>query len=109
LIRQKYSAGKYPQAKPFWAGVTICCLCLLVLNPLWASYLIMQRQPAISHFAAQWDTANRLILDGRSQGLAQVTVPRIDNWDGLEDLSLDSNFWVNRCANIYYGITIQTE
>jgi hypothetical protein len=97
------------QPKRLWASAVTACLCLLALNSFWAAYLILQRQPAISHFAAQWETANRQILDARAQGLNQVTVVHIDNWEGIEDLSPDPNFWVNRCANIYYGITIQTE
>jgi hypothetical protein len=82
---------------------------LFAITSLFSAAQIMQLRPTISQFAAAWDRSHSLILDAQAKGLAQVTVPPFPNWAGIEDISPDANFWVNRCAKMYYGIEVQTQ
>ena len=82
---------------------------VLGVTSLFSAAQIMQLRPAISQFAAAWDRSHSLIVDAQTRGLAEVTVPPFPNWAGIEDISPDTSFWVNRCVKIYYGIEVKTQ
>jgi hypothetical protein len=57
-------------------------------------------------YANWWDATDAKILDARSHGLEEITVPVKDNWAGLLVLNDNPKFWVNICYTNYYHIQV---
>ncbi len=51
-----------------------------------------------------WDARNASILKDRAEGNLHPLVPGIDSIAGIIELQPNENFWVNRCAAIYYDV-----
>jgi hypothetical protein len=57
-------------------------------------------------YAIWWDATDAKILEARSHGLEEITVPVKDNWAGLLVLNDNPKFWVNICYTDYYHIQV---
>ena len=57
-------------------------------------------------YAIWWDATDAKILDAKSHGLEEITVPVKDNWAGLLVLNDNPKFWVNICYTNYYHIQV---
>lgn len=64
-----------------------------------------QRQTYVA-FAQLWDRADAQILQARAQGQAEVHIPALENWAGLDRPSDNPKFWATVCYSKYYGIQV---
>ena len=54
--------------------------------------------------ATAWDARQKMILDAKSTGQMDITVPAFDSIYGITELGADPKHWVNTCAAWYYGV-----
>jgi hypothetical protein len=54
--------------------------------------------------ATAWDARQLMILDEKSGGQVNITVPEFDSIYGITELGANPANWVNRCAAWYYGV-----
>ena len=54
--------------------------------------------------AVAWDARQKMILDAKSAGQVDITVPAFDSIYGITELGPNPGNWVNTCATWYYGV-----
>ena len=80
-------------------------LCLLALYPARAAYnLFSNTEPEYRSWAAAWDVRQELILKNKSYGLTDLVVPHLPGIGYVKELDSRPDYWVNRCAEKFYGI-----
>ena len=76
------------------------------LNSMWSTYFSFQILSDYRLYARGWDIRETVIANGIERGVDSVMVPALDNPAGVEEITLDPGFFVNRCIDQYYGITV---
>jgi hypothetical protein len=51
-----------------------------------------------------WDIRQRMILNAKANGQADVTIPQFDSVYGITEIGSNPKNWVNICAAKYYGV-----
>jgi hypothetical protein len=92
-----------------WILATGLTMFFLVVSIAWNSYKLMEIQSTLREYASDWDRTDQLIRSARSEGQGKITIEKIRNGIGLEDIGPDSNTWVNQCVSDYYDIPVMTE
>jgi hypothetical protein len=86
----------------FAAGLV---LCLLALYPIRAAYnLYSAVEPEYRGWASAWDARQGMIFAEKAGGLQELVVPRLPGIGYVKELDYRPNYWVNRCAEKFYGI-----
>ena len=62
------------------------------------------KMPLYQARAAAWDARQKMILDEKSAGQVNITVPEFDSIYGITELGANPENWVNQCAAWYYGV-----
>jgi hypothetical protein len=65
---------------------------------------VYDKYPLYQARAQAWDARQQLIMDEKSKGFTEITVPQFDSIYGITELKNDPNNWVNQCAAKYYGV-----
>jgi hypothetical protein len=65
---------------------------------------VYNKLPLYQARAVAWDARQKMILDEKSAGLVDITVPEFDSIYGITELGTNRENWVNRCAAWYYGV-----
>lgn len=80
-------------------------LCLLALYPLRAVYkLYSVAGPEYRSWAVAWDSRQGKIFADKANGLLVQVVPRLPGMGYVKELDQSPDYWVNRCAEKFYGI-----
>jgi hypothetical protein len=96
---------RLPFKSAYLASVTILVLCLLALYPLRAAYNVYSSvEPEYHQWTAAWDARQEQIFVEKAQGQMDIVVPQLPGIGYVKELDTRPNFWVNRCAAVFYGI-----
>jgi hypothetical protein len=57
-------------------------------------------------YARTWDRINSQIIRAKENGDTSITIPRMNNWAGLEEPNDNPKYWVTLCFTKYYGIQV---
>jgi hypothetical protein len=83
----------------------ICLLLLgLVLYSIRMIPLIVADVSPLQARAVAWDQRQAYIYQEKASGVMNITVPAFDSIAGINELHLEENHWVNKCAASYYGV-----
>lgn len=95
----------FPLQRKAWAGYAAVALLLAAsLYPFRAATVVNRDLAQLSVRAGRWDARNAQILTAAADGQQDIQVRQIDVVQGLEDIGPDADYWVNRCAALYYGV-----
>jgi hypothetical protein len=78
-------------------------LVLLALYPLRAAWRTFGEIPVYQQRTAAWDARDAQIRALKAQGVRDLTVPFLRG-ERIQDLGDQTNFRLNRCASIIYGV-----
>ncbi|GAP05317.1 MAG TPA: hypothetical protein DEQ80_10730 [Anaerolinea thermolimosa] len=93
--------------KPSWGwvrGVAVLFLLAGCLYPFKALPVLQQETSRMALKAGLWDQRDAEIRAARAAGDMEVVVRETDVVQSLQELGPDPEFWVNRCAALYYDI-----
>jgi hypothetical protein len=102
---------RHPSPRIGWAAGGV--LAVLAVSAIGEVAAIRQVLPAVEAAAQVWDQQDRMLRAQAAAGNTQVTFP-VPQYDlaplvGLETIGADPDFWVNRCAAVYYSLqSVQT-
>ena len=88
---------------PLSTAVTLL-LVILAIYPLRAALLSLRNAPEYQARAAAWDERETQIRTLRAQGETDLTIVQFDGIDGVKELDVDPNHWINQCAATYYDV-----
>jgi hypothetical protein len=84
----------------------ILAVCLLAAGfSLWGS---AARAPELQSYARKWDERDSALRAARAAGQTALTVFGLENRDGIGDLHVEADFWINSCMAVYYGFSSLT-
>jgi hypothetical protein len=84
--------------------VSAILLTVTALYPLRAAWISLADIPEYRTRAQEWDVREAQIFAYRAQGGTDLIVDQFNGVDGVKELDVNENHWVNRCAAQYYGI-----
>lgn len=92
-------------ARPALWLTALAALALLAgsLYPLRALPALRQETAQLAVRAARWDERAAQIRASLDGGQRQVLTREVDVVQGLEDIGPNPDFWINRCAAVYFG------
>jgi hypothetical protein len=79
-------------------------LAVAALYPLRAAWIALADVPVYRHRAEKWDAREAQIYDLREQGQTDIIVYQFDGVEGVKEMDVNANHWVNRCAAKYYEV-----
>jgi hypothetical protein len=80
-------------------------LCLLAIYPIHAVYnLYIVAEPEYRSWAVAWDARQEKMLTDKTGGIQVQVVPRLPGIGYIKELDSSPDYWVNRCAEKFYGI-----
>jgi hypothetical protein len=83
----------------------ILLLGLLAFYPLRAAYNTYSiAEPEYQHWTTAWDARQVQIFAEKSQGQVDIVVQQLPGIGYVKELDTRPNFWVNRCAAVFYGV-----
>jgi Family of unknown function (DUF6056) len=56
-------------------------------------------------WSSDWDARQQQILTQKAQGIQDIVVPQLPGIAHVKELDTLANFWVNRCAANFYGVS----
>jgi len=74
------------------------------LYPLRAASVALADVPVYRQRAAWWDEREAQIYQSIEQGQTDLIVQQFDGVEGVKEMDVNANHWVNRCAAKYYGV-----
>lgn len=80
---------------------------LLMLSSLYllrAVWITLTDVPVYRQRAEWWDMRETMIYQSIEQGQTNLIVQQFDGVDGVKEMDVNANHWVNRCAAKYYGV-----
>jgi len=77
---------------------------IMALYPLRMAWLTLQDVQVYRERAAAWDARDALIRSLKAQGKTDLVIPQFDGVEGVKELDVSRNHWVNRCAAQYYNV-----
>jgi hypothetical protein len=94
-----------PSKSAYLVPVIGLILCLLALYPVRAVYnLYTSAEPEYRSWAVAWDVREGQIFAEKAKGIKDLVVPRLPGIGYVKELDYRPNYWVNRCAEKFYGI-----
>jgi hypothetical protein len=79
-------------------------LAVAALYPLRAAWISLADVPIYRARAAAWDMREAQIYESRAQGQTDLIVFQFDGLEGIKEMDVNANHWVNRCAAKYYKV-----
>jgi hypothetical protein len=79
-------------------------LAVAALYPLRAAGIALAEIPEYRIRAEEWDAREVQIYKLREQGQTDIMVNQFNGVDGVKEMDVNENHWVNRCAAKYYGL-----
>lgn len=92
-----------PRVAVWAAALAGVALLAASLYPLRALPVIRRDVAALSVRAERWDARSAQIRADIAAGQFEVQTRQVDVVQSLEDIGPRANFWINRCAAVYYG------
>jgi hypothetical protein len=86
--------------------LTLAALVLLLaasLYPFRAASVQMQDVDRLSAWAQRWDDRDQHIRQNLAAGNLDIQAREVEVVWSLEDMGPEPDFWINRCAAVYYG------
>ena len=74
------------------------------LYPLRAAWLTAKRLDFYRERAVAWDVRDAQIRAEVADGVTEIIITEFDSLHGIKEIDENSNYWVNRCAAVYYGV-----
>jgi hypothetical protein len=84
--------------------ISAILLAVAALYPLRAAGLALADIPAYQTRAEAWDTREAQIYKLRAEGQTDLIVFQFDGVEGVKEMDVNANHWVNRCAAKYYQV-----
>jgi hypothetical protein len=85
--------------------ISALLLIISAFYPLRAGFLTIKTDvPTYSARAMAWDEREAMIFKLRAQGETDLVIPQLSGVDGVKELDVYADHWVNRCAAQYYGV-----
>jgi hypothetical protein len=84
--------------------ISAILLAVTALYPLRAARISLADVPEYRTRAQEWDERETQIYAYRAQGQTDLIVYQFNGVEGVKELDVNANHWVNRCAAQYYGI-----
>jgi len=84
--------------------ISAILLAVAALYPLRAAALALADIPVYQIRAEAWDTREAQIYKLRAQGQTDLIVFQFDGVEGVKEMDVNANHWVNRCAAKYYQV-----
>ena len=78
---------------------------LIMFYPFWMIRQPLQTYSVRRIWAQRWDERQEYLYSLIAAGETELVIPSMDGYEGTKELDLKANFWVNRCAAEYYGVT----
>jgi hypothetical protein len=79
-------------------------LATAALYPLRAAWFALADVQVYRQRAAWWDEREAMIHQAIEQGQTDLVVQQFDGVDGVKEMDVNANHWVNRCVAKYYGV-----
>jgi hypothetical protein len=79
-------------------------LIVAAVYPLRAAWVAIGDVPEYRQRAAWWDEREAMIYQSIEQGQTDLVVQQFDGVNGVKEMDVNDNHWVNRCAAKYYGV-----
>jgi hypothetical protein len=88
----------------YWSVLTLFGV-LSIAYPIRAAYNIYNFDvPQYRARAELWDKRQAKIFKLLAQGQTDLVVEQFDGVEGVKEIDVNANHWVNRCAAQYYGV-----
>jgi hypothetical protein len=84
--------------------VSAILLAAAALYPLRAGWISLADVPEYRERARAWDIREAQIYTSRAQGETDLIVFQFDGLEGVKELDVNANHWINRCAAKYYQV-----
>jgi hypothetical protein len=84
--------------------VSAILLAAAALYPLRAGWISLADIPEYRERARAWDIREAQIYTSRAQGETNLIVFQFDGLEGVKELDVNANHWINRCAAKYYRV-----
>jgi len=84
--------------------ISAILLAVAALYPLRAAGLALADIPVYQTRAEAWDTRETQIYKLRAEGQTDLIVFQFDGVEGVKEMDVNANHWVNRCAAKYYQV-----
>lgn len=84
--------------------ISAILLAVAAFYPLRAAWISLADVPEYRARAEAWDMREAQIYEAREQGQTDLTVFQFDGVEGVKELDVNANHWVNRCAAKYYKV-----
>ena len=88
----------------FIEPIALVILLALSIYPIRATVKLIPEIRDTQAFATAWDQRNTAIIQSISVQTLVLDVPGINSQHGIQELTEDSNNWVNQCVADYYGL-----
>jgi hypothetical protein len=79
-------------------------LAVAALYPLRAAWLSLADVPVYRERAEAWDMREAQIYNLREQGQTDLIIIQFDGVEGVKEMDVNADHWVNRCAAKYYKV-----
>jgi hypothetical protein len=84
--------------------VAAILLAVAAFYPLRAAQAALADVPVYRQRAVWWDARETMIYQSIEQGQTDLVVQQFDGVDGVKEMDVNANHWVNRCVAKYYGV-----
>lgn len=105
LLAPGWQAACAAQPKAMMAATWLVAA-LTIVPPLIGAAHLADALGAAQSYASTWDSYDQILTAARANGGA-VTLARLTYPGGIDNLSSDPQFWVNKCLTQYYGVPVR--
>ncbi|MDO9300689.1 MAG: hypothetical protein Q7T89_04860 [Anaerolineales bacterium] len=84
--------------------ISAILLAVAAFYPLRAAWISLADVPVYRARAEMWDEREAQIYNLREQGQTDLMIIQFDGLEGVKELDVNANHWVNRCAAKYYKV-----
>ncbi|MEP7357599.1 MAG: hypothetical protein ABI847_10200 [Anaerolineales bacterium] len=100
------TARRWPIPEVGWAALALALTLPLAAPPVLGAMSAARRLTEARNYAATWDAIDRQLRAARTAGAGNLALPLLVNPGGIDNYSADPQFWVNQCAQLYYGVAV---
>jgi hypothetical protein len=84
--------------------ISTITLAVAALYPLRAAVIALADVPAYRARAESWDKREEQIYTLREEGQSDLMIFQLNGVEGVKEMDVNANHWVNRCAAKYYEV-----
>ncbi len=84
--------------------ISTIALAVAALYPLRAAVIALADVPAYRARAESWDKREEQIYTLREEGQSDLMIFQLNGVEGVKEMDVNANHWVNRCAAKYYEV-----